>query len=93
MLQQCHNYNELSQSFRLFVLTETSLLRLDGLLANCLLTQLLSKMSLDTLFQQILLTEQQLAEQTQKIKDGKFCLFLWICFFFFLLNYHSSASK
>lgn len=40
-------------------------------------------MSLDTLFQQILLTEQQLAEQTQKIKDGKFCLFLWICFFFF----------
>lgn len=43
MLQQCHNYNELSQSFRLFVLTETSLLRLDGLLANCLLTQLLSQ--------------------------------------------------
>lgn len=40
-------------------------------------------MSLDTLFQQIILTEQQLAEQTQKIKDGKFCLFLWICFFFF----------
>lgn len=28
-------------------------------------------MSLDTLFKQILLTEQQLTEQTQKLKDGK----------------------
>ncbi|CAI5654878.1 coiled-coil domain-containing protein 172 isoform X2 [Oreochromis niloticus] len=31
-------------------------------------------MSLDTLFQQILLTEQQLAEQTQKIKDVKIAI-------------------
>ncbi len=28
-------------------------------------------MSLDTLFQQILLSEQQLTEQTQKSKEGK----------------------
>lgn len=31
-------------------------------------------MSLNTLFEQIFLTEQQLTEQTQKIKEGKLCL-------------------
>lgn len=31
-------------------------------------------MSLDSLYQQILLTEQQVSEQTQKFKDGKFLI-------------------
>lgn len=36
-------------------------------------------MSLDTLFEQILLTEQQFTEQTQKIKEGMiFILFYFI---------------
>lgn len=37
-------------------------------------------MSLDTLFQQILLTEQQLTEQTQKLKEGK--LWFLVCLHF-----------
>lgn len=33
-------------------------------------------MSLDTLFEQILVTEQQLTEQTQRIKEGMFVFLL-----------------
>lgn len=37
-------------------------------------------MSLDKLYQQILLTEQQLAEQTHKLKEGMFFYVYISCF-------------